>query len=254
MLRSVFPGVVTALLLPLVGAAPARASDGDKNVKEIVAKAIKAKGGAANLEKYKASTSKFSGTVSIMGMEIKMSGTSKDMVPGKTRLDASMSVGGQDVSFTQILNGKKGWQGLNGGVDEMDKDSLAEAIEQTYASSLIDLRGLNAPGVKLTALGESKVDGKPAVGIRASSEGHRDVSLFFSKDNGLLLKSETKGKDPMAGTEFNTETYYSDYKEAGGLKEAFKVKVLRDGNPFMTMQMSAVTLAEKLDDKEFSKP
>jgi hypothetical protein len=251
MLRFAFPAVLTALLVQLAGA---RAADADKDAKAIVAKAIEAKGGAANLEKYKASTSKFTGKVSINDMEVKMSGTAKDQAPDKSRLDASMDLNGQVVPFTQILNGKKGWQGIAGNVDEMDKDALAEALEQNYASQLTDMRGLNGPGIKLKALGESKVDGKTVVGVRASSEGHRDLSLFFSKDDGLLVKTEGKGKDTMGGGEFNAESIFSDYKDAGGLKVAHKVKVLRDGKPFLQMQLTEVNLAEKLPEKDFANP
>jgi hypothetical protein len=253
MQRFIFRGVVTALLLPLAGTT-VRAADTDKDVKDIVAKAIKAKGGQANIDKYKATTSQFTGSVSIMGMEIKISGTSKDQSPDKTRQDIKMDIGGQDVGITQIVNGKKGWQGTGGDLDDMDKDSLAEATEQTYGATLTDLRGLNSPSVKLTALGESKVDGKPVVGVRASSEGHRDISLFFNKDDGMLVKSESKGKDPMTGNEFKAESLFSDYKDVNGLKMPHKVKVLRDGKPFLQMQLTSVTLSESLPEKDFTKP
>jgi hypothetical protein len=254
MLRFACAGVLTVLVLPSAGPFSARAAEGDKDVKAIVAKAIEAKGGEANLKKYKASVSKFKGVVSVMGIEVAMTGTAKDQVPDKIRMDAAMKFGGQDVTFSQIINGDKGWQGLNGEFMELDKDALAEAREQVHASQVTDLRELKGKGVKVSSLGESKVDGKSAVGVLVKADGYRDISLYFDKDSGKLVKSETKGKDPMGGAEFKAETFFSDYKKVSGVNVPHKVKVLRDGSPFMQMEISAVTLSEKLDDKDFTKP
>jgi hypothetical protein len=255
MLRHAFPAVLSALVLSLIGCLPARAADADKGIKEIIAKAIEARGGAAVVEKYKAGTASFKGALSLMGMELAMSGTTKDQSPDKLRLDMTVTAGGQNITITQIVNGTKGWQGLNGNFSEMDKGALAEAREQFHSSQLTDLRGLTAKGIKLASLGESKVDDKPVVGVRVSADGYRDVSLFFDKDSGQLLKSETKGKDPMnGGADFKAESLYSDYKKVSGLSVPHKVRVIRDGTPFMVMEVSSVVPLEKIDDKEFAKP
>jgi hypothetical protein len=257
MLRFNHSGACVAVVLLLGGAAPARAEGADKNVSAIITKAIEAKGGAANLEKYKAAVTKFKGAISLNDMSLSTAGTSREQVPDKLRLDATMKIPGQteDAKFVQVVNGDKGWQGLNGDFTELDKDSIAEAREQFHAGHVADLRGLSGAGVKLSPLGESKVDGKPAAGVRVSAKGYRDVNLFFDKDTGLLLKSETKSKDVQAGGgEFNTETLYGDYKKVSGVQMPHKVKVLREGKPYMEMEMNSVTLSEKLPEDLFTKP
>jgi hypothetical protein len=254
MLRFAFAGTFALVLLLPAGTAPARAADADTGVKEIVARAIKAKGGAANIEKYKAVTSSFTGTLSLPDAKAEMSGTSKDQAPDKTRLDAVVHIDGRDATVVQIFDGKRGWHGDKDKLQEMDEATADEAREQVYADQLIKLRSLNAPGVRLTALGESKVDDKPAVGLRASSEGHRDIRLFFGKDDGLLLKSEWTGKDPETRKEFKSEAFFSDYKDVSGLKMPHKLKVLRDGAPLLETQITKMTLSESLPDKDFTKP
>jgi hypothetical protein len=254
MFRPALSGVLAVLLLPAVGAVPARAADGDKDVKAIIAKAIEAKGGAANLEKYQASISKFKGELNAGGMTVVMTGTTKEQVPDKLRLDATMKVGDQSFEFMQVINGDKGWQGVGASVAPMEKDALDEARQEFHAGQIADLRGINRKGVKLTALGDSKVNGTAAVGVKVSAEGYRDISLFFDKATGQLLKTESKGKDPMSGSEFNAESFFSDYKKVSGVNVPHKVKVQRDGKPFMEMQMTSVTLEPKLDDKDFAKP
>jgi hypothetical protein len=250
-------GSLIALFVLAASTPPIRA-DADKDAKAIIAKAIiakaiEAKGGQANLDKYKGTTAAFKGAVSVMGMEVTMSGTMKNQSPDKLRLDASMKVGGQDIAFSQIVNGNKGWVGANGNYSEMDKEMLADASDQFYAAEITDLQGLNASGVKLKGLGESKVDDKPVVGVRVSSTGHRDISLFIDKKSGLVVKVDSSGKDPSGG-EFKSESFYSDYKKVNNLMVAHKVKVLHDGTPYMTMEMTSVTMSEKLDDKDFAKP
>jgi hypothetical protein len=253
MFRLALTGIVTGLFLASGAAAPARAEDAGKDVPAIIKKAIEAKGGEEALKKYPASTSKFKGRVSIMGMDATMTGTNKDQLPDKLRLDAAMKIGGQEIEFTQIVNGAKGWQGINGMLEEMDKDTLDEARQQTYVGKLTDLRGMSSKDLKFKSLGESKIDDKTAIGVTISSAGHRDISLFFDKDTGLLLKSQGKSKDAMIG-EFKAENFYSDYKKVNGIMIAHKVKVMRNGEGFMEMEMTSVTLSEKIDDKEFTKP
>jgi hypothetical protein len=254
MFRLVSFAILAILVLTASGLLPVRAAGGDQDVKAIIAKAIEAKGGEANIHKYNGSVSTFKGILTINGMSANMTGTTKEQMPDKLRLDAVMKQGTQTVNIQQIINGNKGWQGINGQFQELDKAAIADAHQEFHAGQVSDLRGLNGKGVKLTALGESKVEGRPAVGVKVTAEGFRDVSLYFDKANSELLKAETIGSDPMAGGQFKAESFYSDYKKVNGVSVPFKVKVLRDGKPFMEMEMTSVKLSERLDDKEFAKP
>lgn len=254
MLRLTFLGGLAALLIT-AGTPSARAEGGDKDAKAIIAKAVEARGGAAAIEKYKASTSKFKGTFSGMGDAIAMTGTSKEQAPDKTRLEVSMNAGGMEIAFVQIFNGNKGWIGINGNFMELGKEMVDEAREQLHASQVTDLREVSGKGVTLKALGESKAGDATVVGVRVSAKGYRDVDLYFDKDKGLLLKSETKGVDTQGGSgEFKAESFYSDYKKSGELMVPHKVKVLHDGKPFLEMELTESKTAEKLDAKTFAEP
>jgi hypothetical protein len=254
MMRPAFFGVLSALVVATAGLVPARA-EGDKDVKSIVAKAIEARGGAANLERYKASMSDFKATLVLSGKPVKMTGATKEQVPDKLRIEADVDNDGMKMKIVQVIAGDKGWQVTNDMLQEMGKDEMAQVREEFHAGQISDLRGLNAPGIKMSPLGDSNVEGKDAVGVKVSEAGYRDVSLFFDKATAQLLKSETQGKDPSTGPgEFKVETFYSDYKNVSGVNTPHKVKILRDGKPFMDTEMSSVKLLEKFDDKEFAKP
>jgi hypothetical protein len=155
--------------------------------------------------------------------------------------------------MTQVFDGQKGWRSLNGVVTELDKDEVATYREQAYVAGISDLHGLNAKGVKLASLGGSKVGGKAAVGVRVSSKGHPDISLYFDKDTGQLLKRVYSGEAGAGVVKFTAETLYSDYRNVSGRMVAFRVRETRNGI-VTTMDFSEVKLAEKLPDATFSKP
>src|SRR5436853_6227629 len=101
--------------------------------------------------------------------------------------------------------------------------------EQKYAEDLDRLGFLNEKGMELSALDETKVDGKPAVGVRVKSKGHRDVQLYFDKSSGLLVKRQYKVLDPGSGQEVSQEVVFGDYQDKDGVKHYRKIAAYRDG-------------------------
>jgi hypothetical protein len=137
----------------------------------------------------------------------------------------------------------------------MPPERLAEQKEEIYAAWVADLVALKEKMFTLSSLGETNVDGKPAVGVKVSSKGHRDINLYFDKETGLLAKSETRVKDEMlGGQEVGQETFYSDYKEVQGVKVAMKAVIKRDGKLYVEADTTEYIPAEKLDDNLFLKP
>src|SRR5262249_17540947 len=151
-------------------------------------------------------------------------------------------------------NGDKGWVKLNDNLDELDQDALKEEKDLLYVNSLTMIGPLADKELSFAPLGESKVNDKPAVGVKVSSKGHRDVNLYFDKDNGLLVKMEVRVKDMMSGQELAQEVLYSDYKEIEGIKRPMKSTIKRDGKVFVEVTWSDYKILEKLDDKTFEKP
>lgn len=135
----------------------------------------------------------------------------------------------------------------------MDKTAVTEIKENLYASWIATLAPLTDKAFKLTSRGESKVNGRPVLGVKVSREGHRDVQLFFDKGTGLLTRSSTRAKDLFqGGDEQQAEELYSEYKDFDVVKRPTKVKQLRDGKEFVEVAYSDYTLSEKLDDKLFA--
>jgi len=246
-----------ALVLAL--AALGRADDA-ADAKAVVEKAIQARGGADNLAKYKADVLKVKGAVHVSGLDIDFTGEISFQQPDKSRTVIEGTVMGTNFKSTRVVNGDKGWiDDLLGAARQqrdMSKEELAEERESQNANSIIRLAVLTDKAYTLSTVGESKVGDKEAVGILVKRKGYRDVSLFFDKKTHLLLKSETRGKDPQGGgdTEFTQEAFYDDYKKVGDLQVAHKQTVKRDGKAYLESEATEFKPEEKLDDGLFAKP
>jgi outer membrane lipoprotein-sorting protein len=219
----------------------------EARLREIVARAIKAHGGAENLQKFRASIAKSKGKL----LELDYTAETSLQMPDRSRTVAESKLG----KFTQILNGDRGWLKFGEVSKECSKEELAEMKEQLNATLITHLMVLNDKDYKLSALGEEKIDDRPAIGVRVEHKGFRDVSLYFDKDSGVLLKMQTRLRDPLrGGEECTAETLYSDYKEVEGVLTAHKFTILYDGKPYTDGEISEVKLSEELDDKMFERP
>jgi hypothetical protein len=107
---------------------------------------------------------------------------------------------------------------------------------------------------EFSPLGEAKVNDKPAVGVKVSAKGHKDVNLFFDKETGLLAKVERRTLDAMSGEDVAEERIITEYQDIDGLKVAKKIIINREGKKFMEVELVEHKPQEKLDASEFGKP
>jgi len=243
------PCLVLGLVLVVGGSA--RAED---DAKKIVERAIKAHGGEDNLVKFKASTITFKGDFHGMGAAIPMSGQISTEGPDKVKVDVEVEAGGQKVRVVNVFDGEHVWAKIGDNLTELDKDSVAEAREKAHGGWVANLIPLRDKGYTLAPLGETKVNDKPAVGVKVKHKDHRDVDLYFDKETGLLVKSEMKVKEEGSGQEVSEETTYAAYKDVEGTKQSTKITVKHDGKLYLEGEMSDHHLFEKLDAGTFAKP
>jgi hypothetical protein len=238
---------LAAALLPAGGAR----ADGPADARAVVEKAIQVKGGAAAIDKYRAQTTKAEGKFYGAGDAVSFTAQGRAQFPDHSRLE----IDGPGFQFVQVVTGEKGWVSTNGATQDMTKEQLAEAREDQYANSLTRLTPLLGADYTLSPLGEVKVDGKPALGVKVEHKGRRDVKLFFDKDSGLLVKMERKATDILGrGSPYTSEAIFGDYKKTDGVQVPYKVTVRRDGKPYAEYENTEVKLGERLDDKVFAKP
>ena len=236
-----FGGLV--LVCTLVGAVRADESA----MKAVIAKAIKATGGEENLSKFSGQTWKEKGIFYGMGAGIPYTGSYAIQLPDKFRMEIT-------GFFLIIVNGDKGWTKMGDELKELEKEQLAEQQEALYSGTVTTLLPLKDKAYTLSELGESKIEDKAVIGIKVSHKGHYDVSLFFDKESGILVKSSGKVKaSDQGGKELLLETNYSNYREVEGAKIPGRIVMKRDGKAYVEADNSDLKPG-KVDDKLFAKP
>lgn len=227
----------------------------DDAARAVIDRAIQASGGAEGLAKYKAAHWKGKGKFYGLGEGIDYVGEWFQQLPDLMKALIDVDFGGQKIQNYRVVNGAKGWSSMMGAVQELDKEQLAEAHEALHYDRVVHLVTLKDPAYTLTALGESVVEKQPAVGVKVSHKGRRDIQLYFDKESGRLIKGAMKVKDQMTGgQEVDQEVLYSNHKEISGRLVPMKAVINREGKLYIEAEITEYKRLEKLDDKVFTKP
>jgi hypothetical protein len=236
------------LWLGLAIAAPAQDSPRD-----IINRAVKAHGGEERLVRLRAAESKSKGML-YQGGGVPFASESFVQMPHQLKNVLHLEVNGQNVTATQVLNGDRGWMRLDDRVRELEEDTLREMKEQMYADRVATLVVLKEPGFELDSAGADKVGDRPCLGVRVRSQGHRDVTLYFDRETGLLVKTATRVVDATSKQEVAQEKVLGSMQEQDGLRSPRRVLVLRDGKKYMDVEITETKLVGRLDESVFAKP
>ncbi len=244
--RSLMVVVLCLAFAPIVHA--------QEEVRAVIEKAAKAHGNPD--QKVVAYQVKAKGKIDVMGMMLTFS--SDSIVHGVKQFKETVQIDvmGQQITTIQVLNGDKAWVNALGQTMELEGDQLKEMKEQAYESEVVMIWPLLKKGsqFKFSPLGDAQVEGKPAIGVKVSHDGHRDVDLYFDKESYLLVKTETRMLHPIAMQEVPAVAHYTDYKENNGIKEARKLVLYLDGQKFLDAEITETKLLENVDENEFAKP
>ena len=236
----------------LVAAGAARADDAP-DAMTIVNKGIKALGGEEALGKVKAISLKSKTTITINGND--NDGSSVQTLQGLDhfRQEFEAQINGNAFKAVTILAGDKGVRKFGDNRTDLDKEALANQKRTVYLTLIpITLLPLKDKDFKVETIGEEKIDDKPALGIKVTAPDKKDFKLYFDKDSGLPVRMVARVAGFRQGDEFTQETNFSDYKATAGIKKAMKLVNKRDGEKFMTQQITEVKFLDTVDPKTFT--
>lgn len=237
----------------LAASRPGRAADDDP--KAIIEKSIKESGGEEKIAKLGTARMKQKGTMTVMGQTVGLTMETVYQLPLKYRSQMELDLNGKKIEATQGFDGDKGWMTAFGKTDDLPEAQLKALKDEAYVSSVeMLLPLLKDKAFTLTALPEIKVAGKPAVGVKVASKGHKDIELYFDKTTAMPVRTVRPGLDPLTMKEVTFEVTYSDPKELGGVKHPSKAVVVADGKKFMELEVTELKPLDKINPKEFAKP
>jgi hypothetical protein len=245
--------LVTALAVGLLFGAGASRADDQAQAKALLDKAIKAMNGEAKLAKLGTASLKTKITSKAGNEEIALGvdGTWQGM--SQYRADVDVQVGARNFKGVMVVNGAKGWLKRMERTEEAPA-GLAEFIQNLFHAARMPvlLPALADKAYTPTILAEVKVGDRPALGVLFSHKERKDVSLYFDKESGLLLKSEVRLADPQ-GKEITIECVFRDYKDFDGVKLCAKIGIKLDDQDF-TAELTEIKPVEKVDASQFEKP
>jgi outer membrane lipoprotein-sorting protein len=241
----------TLAIAAVTGAAlvwtPSGRSGGDKDARAIIDKAIQAMGGEKTLKKHQAATFKEKGTYYGMGDGVPYTGEYAMQYPNQFRMEI-------EGVFIIVINGDKGWMKMGGETKEMEKDQLRNQLKDLKAGWISSLLPLKDKAFSLTALPETEVEKKPALGVKVTRKDWPEVKLYFDKQTGRLVKNEFRSFAQEQGKEVTSEHFMQDHKEMDGAQIPTHIIVKRDGKLFVDAHVVQYKAAGKLDGKVFAMP
>jgi hypothetical protein len=223
---------------------------GQDAARDIVEKAIQAHGGPA-LDKYPAGRAKVKGTILLRGSEFPFTMERVFQMPGKLR--ATSEVVSQNIqrTVTYIANGNSIAAFAGGLAQELPQSQVQELKTAVHVQNLMRLSPLlNDKKIKLSDAGQKAIEGQPAIGVIVSSEGYKDVRLYFDSKTHLLVAMERPGYDDQGKAVEHMEVY-GGYREGNGLKYSTKTLIKQNGKRYLESETLDFKPLEKVDSKEF---
>jgi hypothetical protein len=244
-------GAMLAAVLIFAPASPARADDATNAVLD---KAIKALGGAEKLGKLETISWKSKGKITFNDNDndVSIQATAQGLDHFRSEFEGEF--GGNKVKGVSVINGTKAWRKFGDETMEMDADALANEKRTLYLNlTPVLILPLKGKGFKVEMAGEEKVGDKPSAVLKVTGPDGKDFKLFFDKESGLPVKMVATVVS-FNGEEFVQDTSYSDYKDFAGIKKATKVESKRDGQKFISQEITEFKAVDKPDPKTFAEP
>lgn len=223
---------------------PAAKADAMPSVDQILDKYVQALGGKAAIEKLTSTVITGTFDLPAMGMSGPLEVYAK--APNKNATIINLAGFGV-VQFG--FNGTIGWsKDPQSGLREMTGAELADAKRDSEFYRDIKLKQLFP---KMTLTGKEKVGEREVYVIEATPADGKPEKMYFDTQTGLLLRLDNDRESPQGSA--HVETYFEDYKETGGVKTPFTIKIVRPDLSF-TLKTTEVKQNVPIDDAKFNKP
>ena len=231
-----------ALLCVVPGAASAQTAD------EILAKVIAARGGLAKIRAVR--SERVSGQITFGEV------SGPFVVELERPLKMHMQFTIQTMTMVRVYDGKSAGWANNPFAGKMNPDPMSEdELKNISEESDFDgpLVGAKAKGNQVELVGKDKFNDKDVWRVKLTTK-NGDVRFYlFDAESFLLLKWE--GKRKVEGQEVPVESYFSDYREVGGLKFYFAIDSGRSADDLnQKIRVEKIELNPQFNEAEFGKP
>lgn len=238
MKRIISLSVLSLFVFSLAVLAPCQTTE------EVVEKMIQAQGGRDALVKIKDTT--FTGTMEMIQMGITGAVSMHQKEPNMMRIDAEV----MGMTFTQAFDGETAWMTnpQTGETTKMPEKETAFVKRQALGNDAL----LNPKkyGITFNYAGKEKIGEKEYLVLEQTySDGYK-ATIYLDPETYLVYKTRGLTLNQM-GVEVEQESILSDYKEVEGMMIPHAITNYQDGEEFMTIILTEVSLNTGLEDSFF---
>ena len=239
MLRKLLIMVAAMALLP--------AASGAQTVDETIAKYLQAQGGLAKLQAVETRRQSAKFTAGSFKADV----VQVNKRPDKVREEFIL----QGMAQVRAYDGKIGWQ-VNpfGGRKEPDllsEDDMKDlVVDADMDGPLVNYK---EKGHQAELMGHDSVEGTDCYKIKLTLKNGDIRTYYLDTDSYMELKVETKTF--IRGAPQESETYYGDYEQVGGIYFPFAIESGQKGDPDrVRYTVEKVELNVPVEDTIFAKP
>ena len=214
--------------------------------------ALAAKGGAARLRAVKTFSWKGKAELNLPGGKVQAQVEKRFVAPDKLRLDMTLSMNGQTLTITTVLDGNKGWAEETRGNQSRAMDFPPSEVEagqgQIWRDQDFVLLRHREKGTRVELLDDVNIDGVPQRAVRlTSADGKHSVVLYIDKKSHHLrgMKYTEEG--------VSAEERYGDYQNQSGLSVAHS-RTTKSAQTDLSTRVTQVKVNAPIDAAIFVKP
>jgi hypothetical protein len=208
---------------------------------QLIDKYVQAAGGASAIDKVTSRVMK--GTIDFGGRSLPIDIYSKE--PDERISFTHM----QDGDSVTAFNGHEGWLGSPGRppreMTASDMDGASIDADIHLATHLKRMFG------SMQVQGSEKIGDRDTYVVVGQREGKPPIELYFDQQSGLLVRLVRYGETALGW--LPTQIDYADYRDANGVKVAYRWTLARPSGRF-TIQISDLQQNVPVDDAKFVKP
>jgi hypothetical protein len=232
--------IALLFLLPAVASA--------QTVDEILAKVIAARGGADKL--HSVHSQRITGKISFSDA------TGPFVVEFKRPLKMHMQFTVLNQTMVRVYDGhSRGWANNpftgKANPEAMSEEELKNITEESdFDGPLLDYKN---KGNQVELVGKDKFNDKDVWRVKLTSKNGDPRFYLFVADSFLLVKWE--GKRKYEGQELPVESYFTDYRDVGGLKFAFAIDSGSSATDInQKIRIEKIEINPQISEAEFAKP
>ena len=219
-----------------------------KTADEVIAKYVEAIGGRAKLDAIK--TLRATGKMILGGGMMEAAFSREHKRPNRFRMDFTF----QGMTGTRAFDGTQGWSVApfagKTEPEKMSADDVKEMEDQIdFEGPLVDYK---KKGHQVELVGQEEIAGTQTYKLKVTKKNGNVEYHFLDAEHFIPIK--VKGKHQIQGTEIDSETTLSDYKEVGGILMPHSLEQAMGDMGGASMVFDKIEANVDLPDSRFAMP